>query len=337
MTEIHYYNTMIFCSKTWIQPCTYFSHHPCPTHTYTPHTHNTHTLFYNKIAQEQKSSKTAVCYSNHFFFYNLQLTGRSDIYKKWWLWNVCHETESFINTPDKKKVRVHFSWPEWRLYITFGGSKPRQNEYYQVVMVTKLWLVPSNISLPSQGSCLQSTVRQGLRSIWDSPGTFTNNTAAAAKSLQSCPTLCDPIDGSPPAPPSLGFSRQEHWSGLPFPSPMHEGEKRKVKSLSCVRLLATPWTAAYQAPPFMGFSRQEYWSGVPLPSPKQLYIGDQFIVHRVGRTLCLQTFFELVLLSASHAKNKAHRSRVAATFQESSAAEHRRLSRTNSQPCDTPT
>ena len=50
------------------------------------------------------------------------------------------------------------------------------------------------------------------------------------------------------APPSLGFSRQEHWSGLPFPSPMHESEKNKVKSLSRVRLLATPWTAAYQAP-----------------------------------------------------------------------------------------
>ena len=49
--------------------------------------------------------------------------------------------------------------------------------------------------------------------------------AAAAKSLQSCPTLCDPIDGSPPGFPSLGFSRQEHWSGVPFPSPMHESEK----------------------------------------------------------------------------------------------------------------
>ena len=49
--------------------------------------------------------------------------------------------------------------------------------------------------------------------------------AAAAKSLQSCPTLCDPIDGSQPGCPSLGFSRQEHWSGLPFPSPMHESEK----------------------------------------------------------------------------------------------------------------
>ena len=49
--------------------------------------------------------------------------------------------------------------------------------------------------------------------------------AAAARSLQSCPTLCDPIDGSPPGSPSLGFSRQEHWSGLPFPSPVHESEK----------------------------------------------------------------------------------------------------------------
>ena len=72
------------------------------------------------------------------------------------------------------------------------------------------------------------------------------------------------------APPSLGFSRQEHWSGLPFPSPVHESEKWKVKvkSLSFVRLLATPWTVAHQAPPSMGFSRQECWSRVPLPSPE---------------------------------------------------------------------
>ena len=67
------------------------------------------------------------------------------------------------------------------------------------------------------------------------------------------------------APPSLGFSRQEHWSGLPFPSPMHESEKwkwkLKVKSLSHGRHSATPWTAALQAPASMGFSRQEYWRG----------------------------------------------------------------------------
>ena len=63
--------------------------------------------------------------------------------------------------------------------------------------------------------------------------------AAAAKSLQSCPTLCDPIDSSPPGSLSLGFSRQEHWSGLPFPSPMQESEKWKW-SVSVVRTLSDP-------------------------------------------------------------------------------------------------
>ena len=79
------------------------------------------------------------------------------------------------------------------------------------------------------------------------------------------------------APPSLGFSRQEHWSGLPFPSPMQESEKWKVrvKWFSRVQLLATPWTAAHQAPPSMGFSRQEYWSGAPLPAPIILYRRQQ--------------------------------------------------------------
>ena len=66
----------------------------------------------------------------------------------------------------------------------------------------------------------------------------------------------------------MGFSRQEHWSGLPFPPPKETTERKKVKSLSHVRLFATPWTIAYQAPPSMEFSRQEYWSGLPFPSPR---------------------------------------------------------------------
>ena len=76
------------------------------------------------------------------------------------------------------------------------------------------------------------------------------------------------------APPSMGFSRQEYWSGLPFPSPVIKyevSEVREVKSLSCVRLFATPWIAAHQAPLSMAFARQEYWSGVPLPSPHRLH------------------------------------------------------------------
>ena len=92
---------------------------------------------------------------------------------------------------------------------------------------------------------------------------------AAAKSLQSCPTLCHPLDGSPPGFPVPGIlqARTLEWVAISFSNAWKW--KVKVKSLSHVWLLATPWTAAYQAPPSMGFSRQEYWSGVPLPSPSE--------------------------------------------------------------------
>ena len=88
--------------------------------------------------------------------------------------------------------------------------------------------------------------------------------ATAAKSLQSCSTLCDPIDGSPPGSPIPGIlqARTLEWVAISFSNAWKW--KVKVKSFSSVRLLATPWTAAYQAPLSMGFSRQEYWSGVPL-------------------------------------------------------------------------
>ena len=91
--------------------------------------------------------------------------------------------------------------------------------------------------------------------------------AAAAKSLQSCLTVCDPRDSSPPCSPIPGIlqARTLEWVAISF---SNAGKwKVKVKSLSRVQLLVTPWTVAYQAPPSMGFSRQEYWSGVPLPSP----------------------------------------------------------------------
>ena len=93
------------------------------------------------------------------------------------------------------------------------------------------------------------------------------------------------------APRSIGFSRQDYWSGMPFPSPgdlpnpgIKPGSpelqtdallseplgKPQVISLSRALLFATPWTVAYQAPPSMGFSRQEYWGGMPFPSPGDL-------------------------------------------------------------------
>ena len=89
---------------------------------------------------------------------------------------------------------------------------------------------------------------------------------AAAKSLQSCPTLCDPTDGSPPGSPVPGIlqARALEWVDISFSNAWKR--KVKVKLLSRVRPSATPWTAAYQAPPSMGFSRQEYWSRVPLSS-----------------------------------------------------------------------
>ena len=96
--------------------------------------------------------------------------------------------------------------------------------------------------------------------MWELPAAA----AAAAKSLQSYPTLCDPIDSSPPgfAVPGILQARTLEWVATAFSNAWEW--KVTVKSLSRVRLFATPWTAAYQAPPSMGFSRQEYWSGLPL-------------------------------------------------------------------------
>ena len=90
--------------------------------------------------------------------------------------------------------------------------------------------------------------------------------AAAAKSLQSCSTLCNPIDGSPTGSAILGIlqARTLEWVAIAFSNAWKW--KVKVKSLSPVRLFLTPWTAAHQAPPSMGFFRQEYQSGIPLPS-----------------------------------------------------------------------
>ena len=89
--------------------------------------------------------------------------------------------------------------------------------------------------------------------------------AAAAKLLQSCPTLCDPIDGSPPGSPIPGIlqARTLEWVAISFSNAWKW-------SCSVVSDSATPWTAAYQDSLSMGFSRQEYWSGLPFPSPGDL-------------------------------------------------------------------
>ena len=126
-------------------------------------------------------------------------------------------------------------------------------------------------------SCLQSFLASGSfpmswlfasggQSIGASASVLPMNAAAAAKLLQSCPNLCNPIDRSPPGSPIPGIlqARTLDWVATSFSNAWKWNVK--VKSLSRIRLLATPWTAAHQAPPSMGFSKQEYWRGVPLPS-----------------------------------------------------------------------
>ena len=114
-----------------------------------------------------------------------------------------------------------------------------------------------------QGGRIQDLVFIWIQIMREKKGVLDD---AAPKSLQSCPTLCNLIDSSPPGSPvpRILQARTLDWVAISF---SNAGKwKVKVKSLSRVQLLGTPWTAAYQAPPSMGFSRQEDWSGLPLPS-----------------------------------------------------------------------
>ena len=126
------------------------------------------------------------------------------------------------------------------------------------------------LEFESMSAALQAIILYlDTTSLWS----YYYSTAAAAKSLQSCPTLCDPIDASPPGSPVPGIlqARTLEWVDISFSNAW----KWKVKlKWNRVRLCATPWTAAYQAPPLMGFSRQEYGSGVPLPFPATILGGE---------------------------------------------------------------
>ena len=111
-------------------------------------------------------------------------------------------------------------------------------------------------------------------------------TVSTTKSLQSCPTLWDPTDGSPPGSPVPGIlqARTLEWVAI-FLSNAWKW-KVKVKSLSRVWLLATPWTAAYQAPPPMGLSHNKLWKilkemGIPehlICLLRNLYAGQEATV-----------------------------------------------------------
>ena len=134
-----------------------------------------------------------------------------------------------------------------------------------------------------------------------------NYAAAAAKSLQSCPTLCDPIDGSPRGSPIPGIlqARTLEWIAISFSNAWKW--KVKLKSLSGVQLLATPWTAAHQAPPSTGFSRQECWSGVPLPSLYNNYRWN--IIFKNYESLCC-TLVNYIILYINYNSIEKRRKKI---------------------------
>ena len=168
---------------------------------------------------------------------------------------------------------MDFSWAYWRQYFKGLGH---------LLYIKSVILCPYHIERNQKGGILWNIqYLQDLTKIgnFDSDSELKTleldlltgmkwvkftTAAAAAKLLQSCPTLCDPIDDSPPGSPipEILQARTLEWVAISFSNAWKW--KVKVKSFSRAQLLATPWTAAYQAPPSMGFFRQEYWSGVPL-------------------------------------------------------------------------
>ena len=178
--------------------------------------------------------------------------------------NWCSNYGNCMEVSQKIKHRTTI-WPNFSTckYISEGHEITILTWYLHPVFITALFTIDKPWKQP----------KYPLKDEWKrSYGTilWATAAAAAAKLLQSCPTLCDPIDGSPPAHQRILFpgilqARTLEWVAISFSNGWKW--KQKVKSLICVRLLATSWMAAHQAIPSMGFSRQEYWSGVPLPSP----------------------------------------------------------------------
>ena len=125
-------------------------------------------------------------------------------------------------------------WIQVALSPSGTCNNPSEKHYWSIILI--LW----NITYFKRKSC---------RSVL-----LLGDIHMAAKSLQSCSTLCYPIDSSPPGSPVLEILQVE-WVAISFFNVWKW--KVKVKSLSRVRPLATPWTAAYQAPLSMGYIWQK--------------------------------------------------------------------------------
>ena len=168
---------------------------------------------------------------------------------------------SSLPLPNIMSILLHYHWPRKR--PKFKEQFLLNAYHFHTIWVKKLQTEPS---FSHERSVLSARYYSKCFPCIDLFNPY-NKTTTTTKSLQSCPTLCDPIDDSPPGSPVPGIlqARTLEWVAISFSNASKW--KVKVKSLSHVQPSATPWTTAFQAPPSMGFSRQEYWSGVPLPSP----------------------------------------------------------------------
>ena len=150
----------------------------------------------------------------------------------------------------------------WHCQMSLGGQHCAYSRSSALVGHTCAWLYLASPVYGRGRACnISSTGKSNQLNLQ-------TRAAAAAKSLQSCPTLYDPIDGSPPGPAIPGILQARTLEWVTISSSNAWKWKVKAKSLSHVWLPATPWTAAHQAPLSMGSSRQEHWSGLPLPSPQ---------------------------------------------------------------------
>ena len=184
------------------------------------------------------------------------LAGR--LFTHWTTWKPCMRVFS-------NELALYIRWPK---YWSFSFNISPSNAHSRLISFRSDWF-----DLLTMQGTLKSLLQHhsSKASILQCSAFFMVqllSVHAAAKSLQSCSTLCDPIDSSPPSSsvPGILQARTLEWVAISFSNAWKW--KVKVKSFSHIRLLAAPWTAAHQAPLPMGFSRQEYWSGVPLPSPR---------------------------------------------------------------------
>ena len=214
----------------------------------------------------------SILHSIHFWGTSMQNKGLP-----WWLSGKgsAYNSGDFGFNPWVRKIPWRRKWQPHTVFVP-GKSHGQRSMVGSMSpwSLKKSWMWLKWLNKISSSNMLNKALFWG-RIMADQSELVGTQRTHTAKSHESCPTLCNPTDSSPPGCPISGIlqARTLEWVAVSFSNAWKW--KVKVKSLSRVRLLATPWTAAYQAPLSMGFSRQEYWSRVPLPSPGLQPTGQQ--------------------------------------------------------------